>query len=46
MVPADCTDSETDAEYEHAIQLMERSVKADTTLSTALDLRQLTSARD
>jgi nicotinamidase-related amidase len=41
LVPADCVDSENEADYEHALRLMQKTVKADLTVSTELDLVQL-----
>ena len=45
-VPADCVDAENEADYEHALQLMQKSVKADLTVSTELDLAELKRGND
>jgi nicotinamidase-related amidase len=41
VIPADCVASSTPEGNEHALELMSRVLKADTTLSTELDLEEL-----
>lgn len=45
FIPADCVASNTAAENKHALQLMERVLKADLTLSTRLNFESLTRIR-
>lgn len=40
-IPADCVASNTEESNERALQIMQRALKADTTLSTELDLNAL-----
>jgi nicotinamidase-related amidase len=40
FIPADCIVSNTEIENEYALQLMKKVIKADTTPSTDLDVRQ------
>jgi nicotinamidase-related amidase len=41
VIPSDCVASNTAEENEHALKLMQQVLKADTTLSTDLDLEEL-----
>lgn len=41
VIPADCVASNTEEENNHALRLMEKVLKADTTLSDELDLDEL-----
>ncbi|MDQ3821134.1 MAG: cysteine hydrolase [Acidobacteriota bacterium] len=41
VIPADCVASNTEEENDHALQLMEKVLKADTTRSDELDLEEL-----
>lgn len=41
VIPADCVASSTEEANEHALELMARVLKADTTASTELDLEEL-----
>jgi nicotinamidase-related amidase len=44
VIPSDCVASNTEPENEHALKLMEQVLKADTTVSTKLNLEELKSA--